>query len=250
MADRRLDPVGSLQGYAGLTALVLGATYGYGALVKMTQFRGAHQSSLDVLPLVPLEQVLLTGIREAVPLIVAQVAGLTAALVLRERRDRKGIKVTKDQPLFEWPDIFRPRKTWMDWVIQGSVVLLNVSLVLFTDPTFAVLIVWSWLFLWLATPTLTSLRRFVSILALSFVIVTVVQMYFDPDPLPRVSVDLKGGHKTKGELIVTSAAGVAVATGDHEFTFYSRDEVVHTAITSSDENEPSPSLWEKLTGQT
>jgi membrane protein implicated in regulation of membrane protease activity len=240
----------TVRGYAGFAAAVLGSVYVYGALIKATQFHGANQSVTDTLPLVPLEQVLLAGINASLLLIVVAIFGALVILAIREMRERRGSDAPKKER--EAPKKREEKdRTWMErhflhvlWVFAaaGWLFLLMVSplSMLVTFIYFAVFLWWRW-------PPLIPRGRWLIVLAVLFVCVTLAQNFFNPKPLPEVKLTTSDGRVVEGDLLVNTNSTWYVGTGDHKFEAVEAADV-ESALVETQDRKDEKSVFEELTG--
>jgi hypothetical protein len=193
---------GTLRHAGGIAALTLGAVYAYGALEKATELHGADQTVRDTLPLVPLEQLLVTGISEF--LLFGGVLVITGALALwyAEFRARR-----PSQDRSEKGDEARERETrtqaerrrsgpWLGWLYWGALAFLAFSGIFLFPPIALFLAVYIYVLNEL-TPPARELGRYVAFFALSWAALTLITAYFEPEKLPQASLELRGAGRFK-----------------------------------------------------
>jgi hypothetical protein len=235
-------PLASLRGYAGLTALVLGGVYGYGALKKATELRGAHQTVRDTLPLVPLEQLLVTGITAALGIAAVLIFGLLLALVIAEWQVRREETPT-ERPEGDG-DGFWSRASSYAPVVLG----LSILIVLLIGTVAAYLLVAQvTLITWFSSTAHLRRRMYLAGVVTVGVATLLVLNYLDPDPLPKASITTERGDHVGGSLIAATGDTWYVAIADQHFVAVRADEV-RKATVESLKDEDEESVFEQVTG--
>jgi hypothetical protein len=231
----------SLRGIAGTAAIILGALYAYGAVIKAGELHDAGQVVGDTLPLVPLEQILVLGINRILPVCVAILAVLLVAMAFLDR-DTPSVDENDDE----------------GEVREGSGRHLVFALRVFTY------LIWAWLFLaaswttWLLIAELTAVGWYASVehstgrtyaifASMALVVFFAVSAYFDPAPLPEVRLTKRNGEVVKGDLIATTGSTWYVAVGDKHWTAVQAREADGVRV-SSVKKPQKESLYHAITG--
>jgi len=265
-ADTRIAQVeqrgglAALRGYAGLAALALGGVYTYGALIKATQLRGAEQSVTDTLPLVPLEQLLVTGISSALPLLAIVVFGLLGILFIQEHSERRSIapeeevdEEPKREPRAATESAPPSATSATSWAsrhrrpILCTVGVMFLALVILTSPPgYLVLLTYVGVLMWWRWPPDISRQQWLAFISVSWVALTLVANYVDPRTLPEVSIETERGDTLEGTLLVAAGDTWYVGTGEHEFEGVQSAEIEESSVDSREDDDES--VFELLTG--
>jgi len=214
--------------------------YGIGALSKMGQLDAADVPAEYVLPLVPLPQLLTTGIQSAVTAVflapvfitlqwlTAHVARWTGRRYVRARSSEPGRLSSRVTTLL-----------LIVVIIGGLIFFLVVA------PWFVLPVVLG--ALWAATqfpgrPVIGAVAAYgvllVGVTALS---------YLSPTPLPKASIVTVDDHRVVGVLAVTTGDGWVVAKSDRTVVTVPREEV-REIQTHTDEWRPPSSVYALLSG--
>jgi hypothetical protein len=178
----------------GVAAAGLALLYTYGALIKATQLHGAGLTVMDTLPLVPLQQVLLTGVSQLIRAGALILAIFTFLFLFR-------LSATGDE-LFRSPVVLRRqlREVGVLGVAIG-VVMLGLAAVLqsvggFVSLTFFLLAA---LILVRRAPHFPP-ANLAAALVLAYITFLLAINYLDPKPLPVAEIRTEEATSSKDAL--------------------------------------------------
>lgn len=244
----------SLRTIAGGAAVFLGAIYAYGAVIKAGQLNDADQSVTDTLPLVPLEQLLVAGINELLPLLAAAfiLSMLVIALAERvnagmgkqkSRETSDGKKDIRSDPTTRRPSPRWAKYFWISaavlWLIWAAFTASWASLLLFAEITAGS---------WYAASHWTTPRGNAIFTLMAVSLYFVALAYFAPDPLPRVEMKLSNGSEVHGALIASTGATWYLATGDHRWTAIQSSKMEKVSVEAVEKETPE-SVYHAITGK-
>jgi hypothetical protein len=238
-----------------MAAVLAGVLYTVGALTWASQIADAHAPVGDVLPLVPLPQLLAKGI--APTLLVAAAVGLAAmffgvASVVTRRPISYGRWRVWTPPNAERT---KPVPTTAKVFIAVLAVPSVVGMALFIEP-------------WLGYPALalialllwgvkrirvTGREQFYSRLLAGVTVAWIIAtaagvMFFRPPRLPGVRVEMERGGPVRGVLLVSTDQTVVVATPNNERVIIPA-RAVRRVITRSRRRGRSRSTFELVVGE-
>lgn len=233
----------SLRLLAGTAALLLGAIYAYGAIVKAGELRAAGQAVGDTLPLVPLEQLLVLGINAVLPLAAVAIVLLLIVMALTERvaahasDAEAGAKEPKSRPRKRLP-------RWVVWVGAGFWLAWTfVSVEPIAWILFAQILAGSWY-----ARSRHTTPKANALFGLSAVTITLAAMaYLSPAPLADISLTTYGGRELDGELIAATGTNWYIALADDRWTAIEGRTVERVDVTAGEKGKQH-SLYEEITG--
>jgi hypothetical protein len=231
------DPVAVLlraaKGWGGrigaLTAVGV-AAHGYGALVKASEFIGEGQDPLVAVPLIPLEQLLVTGIIESLVIVVAGAIAFVFLPLLPAPRPRK-----------------RPNRFLL--VLLGAliVVLLVVAIPWYLVAGFVPIVLAGGAFALVARRRPHTKRLFVPVVAIVAGLSLLVLRGVRPD-LAQVTVTTKSdGHPITGVLVASTDSTTYVGVRDRRMAAVPQDQIENAAYRSTT-NRDDPSIYEEIVG--
>jgi hypothetical protein len=229
--NKRLFDDLSLKAIAGTAAVFLGAIYAYGAIIKAGQLHGAGLVVSDTLPLVPLEQILVLGINQLLPVGVATLAIFLVAMAFLDRNEPLFGRDEDDDELSEKG---RARLVWSVRAFTGAVWIW-----LFVAASWT-----SWLLLaeltvvgWYARAEHSTRRSYAIFASMAVIVFFACSAYFDPSPLPDVRLTKQDGTIVKGDLIATTGSTWYVGKGDKSWTAVQAREVERVRVTAVKKDE-------------
>jgi len=237
----------TLRGIAGGAAVFLGVVYAYGALIKAGELHGAGQTVSETLPLIPLEQLLVLGINEFLPLGAAAFALLLLVMWLIERLNASTISRDGARPVEAAKGPLKAKSTRrtnvliicaVAWAIYAVVSTSWVSWLLFAE-----IIAGSWY----ASSKHTTPRGNAVFLLLAMTLFFAALAYFAPDPLPKVRLATHKGRVVTGELIATTGSTWYIGIADKQWTAIQSESIERVKV-SSVEKETPESIYHAITG--
>jgi hypothetical protein len=186
-----------------MIAVVVGVLYTLGALFKAAELQGAHVSVSEYLPLVPLPQILGTGIATMAPILPLLILLIVFGAVANEilERARLARKLARGQyrallfalALFLLLLVFQPPIVGASAVIAVIVVLLarRQRRAPFTR-----------------TSALVAVAGGMLVIGVGFVL----QYFVHPKPLSVVAITSPDGRTTRGRLILDTGSVYYIAT--------------------------------------
>lgn len=228
----------SLSGVAGTAALLLGAIYAYGAVVKAGELHGAGLPVGNTLTLVPLEQILVVGIDKVIPIVVAALVVVVLAMAFLDRAPEQEGEADQAQERTE---------SRIKASIQILTLVCWVFIAIAAPWTLLLLLVESTVVGWYAS-TEHSTRRTYAIFSVSAVIVFFAALaWFDPSPLPEARLTKRSGEVVKGDLIATTGSNWYIATGHKEWVAVQAREIEDSRVKAI-HKEQNESLYHAITG--
>ncbi len=247
--DRNLNWMGSIPAFV---ALGLGGIYALGAASVIGQLQKEHLNAVQVMPLVPIEQILGRGIGAITSVaLLAFPVGLITALGIFQFESfsfskKKGDpKRSADSQGIQFPS------SW-------SALAILIAGILFIPGDYLTILLFSLITMFVIIDVVRKAMtrqgkanwRPAAFLGgyLGFVLVaTLIGSIVRPDPLPHVMLDLRNGGSLRGSLVVSTNSSWYVASEDDRIVTVPASNVRRLSIAYSDP-KGSESLFEKILG--
>lgn len=262
----------------GMAAAGLGALYATGALVKAGQLRAEDLPLRDTLPLVPLEQILATGIGTVVSsvLIVAIYASASLVYLWIYAADADGhaAKAEERKRVAETPATLATEETppaqpeseeaarggfhrldsaraFGSFFVRWMLLPANTVLAFAVFPVFYAVIITAGAFMpYVAANYARRGRRAVVLLVtVYFVLVLtclIANTYFFPDPLPEAELRLRNGAVERGTLVVSTGNAWFITMTDRTYRMVPSDRVAAAIVRSRPEREDETPVLQAL----
>ncbi len=242
--EGELRPLAVLRTVAGTAVLLLGAAYLFGALTKATQILGAGQVVTDTLPLVPLEQLLVLGIIQSIPVVVVTVLLLFAVLIWNEYAERRAARPFQ----MSLSEIKKPRPRRTSDRVRWALILFSAAgtvgwayYCLASPPTAFLVTGLALLIAWWRKPPEIPVWRWIVVVVTTWLVATLALSYLDPASMPRANLQLRDGKAIEGDLLVATSATYVVGTGDRKFMSVPVGEIRDVDLESPEDNSSTTS---------
>jgi hypothetical protein len=238
----------SIRTIAGAAAFFLGLVYAYGAVIKAGELHDAGQAIGDTLPLVPLEQILVLGINQLLPVAVSIGVILLCGMAWFGRT-RKSEDEEEGDPDPEAEDDAEDdagtgNSGWLFWVIVIPVyVYLFVAVSWTTWLLLAEIIAVSWY----ARTNDATVQRYAVFASVAIAVFFTALAWFDPSPLAHVRIKTSDGRVITGSLVATTGTTWYVGTSDKHWTAVQASEIGRVQV-SAVKKETKESIYYAITG--
>jgi len=228
----------SLRTIAGMAAVFLGAIYAYGAVIKAGELHGAGLGVGNTLPLVPLEQILVLGIDQLLPIAAAVLGVVLVSMAFLDRpsNDGGGTADPGDAPNRRlvvglrictgavWVFLLFAA-AWTTWFLIAEITAVT----------------------WYARAEHSTRRSYAVFATAAVILFFAATAYFNPAPPPSVRLEESDGSIIQGDLIATTGSTWYVGEGDNRWTAVQSDDVEHSRVTGSSRKQQE-SVYHAVTG--